>query len=311
MEQVYNSAFSIRRLNPFNGLMQVYQQDSARALSANGKVWEIQVLSNTPQGLWANTPLGQPQYFSFGLWSETSGLKQVPANPLFDIRNMINATDHLLDGLQQHLAGLPFPMTDSYEHWLLDEQYEQPLALLHSCLNEREIELNCHTSKWIAAARGDFNFISPHLSRRGLPNHDGHNPRVHASILEAEVRNRAGNPPKTAWFYRDAKAGILPYPSASDRPVNLAFPELLLNESGYDAENAPLITDYIAWKSPQLLMLPTLSRATRERLEQMAIDQAEQVDHYWMLYPEIVDRTRLDRARVEARIRTANRNEHR
>lgn len=305
MEQVTNSAFSIRRLNPFNGLLQVYQQESARALSGNGLVWEIQVLSNAPQGLWANTPLGESQYFSFGLWSESSGLKQVPANPLFDIRTMIKASDALIEGLQLTLRQLPFPMADSYEHWLLDEQSGQPLALVESCRAESEIKLNGVTPKWIAASMGDFSFFSSHLQQRGIPNHDGYNPRVHSSILEAEVRERAGYDAQSVWFYRDAEAGLLPYAANAQR--DFRFPELPLAEIGYDAENTPLIADYIAWKAPQFLMLPDLSSDTRVRLEQLAVDQAEQIDRYWRLYPQIHNKDLLKRARVEARIRTANR----
>ncbi|MES9942679.1 MAG: hypothetical protein ABW104_07040 [Candidatus Thiodiazotropha sp. 6PLUC2] len=306
MQQLSNATFSIRRLNPFNGLLQVYQQDSARALSANGVVWEIQVLSETPQGLWANTPLGEGQYFTFGLWSEANGLEQVPVNPLFDIRSMIEASDTLISGLQPVLPQLPFPMADHYELWLMDEESGEPVALLQSCRAESEIQLHNMEQKWIAAAKGDFSFISPHLRQRGVPSHDGYNPRVHASIVEAEVRGRAGFPPQTAWFYNDPDTGMMHH--IGDSTTTVRFPELPLTESGYDAENAPLIADYITWKAPQLLMLPNLSRETRERLERLAVDQAEQIDRLWTLYPEIHNKDLLKRARVEARIRKANRN---
>ncbi|MCG7899324.1 MAG: hypothetical protein JAY99_16905 [Candidatus Thiodiazotropha lotti] len=305
MEQVPNSAFSIRRLNPFNGLLQVFQLDTARALSANGQVWEIQVLSDSPQGLWANTPLGAQQYFTFGLWSETSGLKQVPVNPLFDIRTMIAASDRLIESLQPVLSQLPFPMADRYEQWLLDETDQQPLALLRSCRTENEMALTDSPAKWIAAEADDCSFISSYLNQRGLPDHDGDNPRVHASTLEAEVRHRAGSKSRTAWFYRNGENEMVPY--HENQPPDLEFPTLLLAESGYDAKNAPLIEDYIAWKAPQLLMLPYISGGCRERLEQLAVKQPEQIDRFWPLYPEIHNKDLLKRARVEARIRSANR----
>ena len=306
MQEVPNSAFSIRRLNPFNGLLQVFQLDAARALSANGQVWEIQVLSNSPQGLWANTPMGAQQYFTFGRWSEISGLKQVPVNPLFDIRTMIAASDRLIESLQPALSQLPFPMTDRYEHWLLDESERQPLALLQSCRTENEIALIDKPAEWIAADPEDLSFISSHLNQRGLPNHDGNNPRVHASILEAEVRHRAGPQSCTAWFYRNGENEMMPYDET--QPRDLEFPTLLLAKSGYDAENTPLIEDYIAWKAPQLLMLPYISGDSRERLEQLAAKQPELMDRFWPLYPEIHNKDLLKRARVEARIRSANRN---
>ncbi len=306
MQQAPNSAFCIRRLNPFNGLLQVFQLDTARALSANGQVWEIQVLSESPQGLWANTPLGAQRYFTFGLWSETSGLKQVPVNPLFDIRTMIGASDRLIANLEPELAHLPFPMADRYERWLLDESDRQPLALLHSCRTESEMALHEKPAGWIAAESGDFSFISPHLSRRELPNHDGHNLRVHASILEAEIRHRAGSRASSAWYYRNPDNTVVPCNETQRQAPKL--PPLPLAESGYDAENAPLIEDYITWKAPQLLMLPYLSGSYRERLEQLAVKQPQQIDRFWPLYPEIHNKDLLKRARIEARIRSANRN---
>jgi hypothetical protein len=306
MEQGLNNAFSIRRLNPFNGVLQVYQLDSARALSANGLVWEIQVLSETPQGLWANTPLGQRQYFTFGLWSEESGLQQATVNPLFDFPTMISATQALIEGLQLTLPELPFPLADPYELWLIDENNRQPLALLLSCRTESEIPMHPKAPKWIAAAQGDFSFVSPHLLQRGLPNHDGHNPRVHASILEAEVRERADYQFQSTWFYRKSDACIVN--CATNTETDQSFPELPLTESGFEAHCAPLIADYIEWKAPQLLMLPNLSPSMRNRLERLAVRQSEMVDRLWALYPQIHNKDLLNRARVEARIRLANRN---
>ncbi|MCG8016689.1 MAG: hypothetical protein JAY97_10775 [Candidatus Thiodiazotropha sp. 'RUGA'] len=306
MQEAPDSTFSIRRLNPFNGLLQVFELDAARALSANGQVWEIQVLSDSPQGLWANTPLGAQQYFTFGRWSETGGLKQVPVNPLFDIRTMIAASARLIESLQPVLNQLPFPMMDRHEQWLLDETGQQPLALLQSCRTETEMALYERTAQWIAAETEDGSFISSHLNQRGLPNHDGDNPRLHASILEAAVRHRAGSQYCTAWFYRNGENEMVPYKES--QPQDLEFPELLLAESGYDAENAPLIEDYIAWKAPQFLMLPYISGECRERLEQLAVKQPEKIDRFWSLYPKIHNKDLLKRARVEARIRSANRN---
>lgn len=141
MNQQTVNAFRIRQLSPFRGVLQVFLNDTARALSGNGQLWEIQVLSDRPQGLWAYTPFSGRQFYTFGLWT---------------------------------------------------------------------------------------------------------------------IEGR-------------------------------------------------LIADYIRWKAPQLLLLPYLSQATRERLECLAVDQAEAVDRLWRLYPQIHNQALLNRARVEARIRTANR----
>jgi hypothetical protein len=297
-------SYGLRRLNPFNGVLQVHQHEHARALSANGQVWEIQVLSDTPQGLWANTPLGSAQYYTFGLWSSSEGLQQVPVNPLFNIRQMIQASERLIETLQPRLSELPFPLQDPYELWLLDEQTRQPLALLQTCREDADRRHHQALKKWIAAARGDFSFISPHLQAREVPNNDGYNPRVHASILESVVRQRAGQNPSRAWLYRDEQRRARPL---GEDGREVICPPLTLDLNGYDAEDAPLIADYMAWKSPQLLMLPDIPQDERARLEELAVRQAPLVDRFFLIYPEIHNNDLLNRARVEAKIRAANR----
>ncbi|MCU7851519.1 MAG: hypothetical protein KZQ80_04835 [Candidatus Thiodiazotropha sp. (ex Monitilora ramsayi)] len=307
MEQVSDSAFSIRRLNPFNGLLQVYQLDSARALSANGQVWEIQVLSDTPQGLWANMPFRGQQFYTFGLWSLEHGLKQVPINPLFNIPDMLASAEALIEDLRGAQDKLPFPLADVYESWLLDEQTQQPIALLMSCRTEKERRQR-EKVKWIAAEPGDFSFVSSHLSERGLPRDDGYNPRVHASVLEAVVRERAGQHHPASWFYRHPDGSAISCETQAIRLDAGFFPELPLTESWEDNQERELVDDYLNWKAPQLLMLPYLSKTVRDRLEKLAVNQAEIVDRLWRLYPEIHNHGLLKSARVEAKIRTANRN---
>ncbi|MET0029605.1 MAG: hypothetical protein ABW101_18390 [Candidatus Thiodiazotropha sp.] len=297
-------SYSLRRLNPFNGVLQVHQHDRARALSANGQIWEIQVLSETPQGLWANTPLGRSQYYTFGLWSYSEGLQQVPVNPLFNIRQMIQASEDLIETLQPRLSELPFPLLDPYELWLLDEQTRQPLALLQTCREDADRRHHRQLKKWIAAGRGDFSFVSPHLQAREVPNNDGHNPRMHASILESVVRHRAGQNPARVWLYRNEQHQARPL---GEPGSEVTCPPLTLDLNGYEAEEEPLIADYIAWKSPQLLMLPNIPSDERARVEELAVRQASLVDRFFPLYPEIHNKDLLNRARVEAKIRAANR----
>ncbi|MEJ2423541.1 MAG: hypothetical protein P8101_03625, partial [Candidatus Thiodiazotropha sp.] len=58
---------------------------------------------------------------------------------------------------------------------------------------------------------------------------------------------------------------------------------------------------------PQLLMLPHIPPDQRARLEELAVRQAQLVERFFPLYPEIHNKDLLNRARVEARIRSANR----
>lgn len=79
-------------------------------------------------------------------------------------------------------------------------------------------------------------------------------------------------------------------------------------EDWEDEEARRLVADYIAWRAPQLLQLHGLSPVIRERLERIAVTQAEAVERLWRLYPEIHNKDLLNSARVEAKIRSSNRN---
>jgi hypothetical protein len=84
------------------------------------------------------------------------------------------------------------------------------------------------------------------------------------------------------------------------------FPELLIRETWPSPDDEALVADYIAWCAPRLLALEGLSDRTRARLERLACSQPLLVDTLYRLYPRVVDRTLLDRARVEARLRRAS-----
>jgi len=305
MVQIIDNAFSLRRLNPFNGILQVFTTGSARALSSTGLRWEIQILSDSPQGLWANIPFAGQQFYTFGIWSQAEGLRRVPLNPLFNTRDMLQAAARLIERLQPALDGLPFPFADPYELWLLDEESGRPVALLESARDRQALDAK-DVRRWIAAERGDFRFVSSHLTSRGLPLNDGHNPRVHASVLEALVQRRGGQNHHRRWFYKPPDANYLPLDNQDPAEVPDTFPPLPLTLEWDNEEDLALIDDYLAWKAPQLLLLPGLSSALRERLEQLAVKHAEQIERFWRLYPEIHNKRLLNSARVEAKIRSSN-----
>ncbi len=306
MSHPTDAAFSIRRLNPLNGVLQIFQTQDARALSDTGISWEIQVLSDTPQGLWANTPFSERRYYTFGIWSSEKGLEQIPINPLFNIRQMIAVTERLVERLEPASRQLPFPLDDPYERWLLDGEGHQPIALLESrqceALEESDKDL-----AWMACAADDYSFISPTLSSQN-PSLDRDNPRQHADLVELAIRQRAGPERKSRWFKRQGNGSAISCDDPEDRLGPEHFPELLLTQDWTTPQQRDLIQDYLDWKAPQLLMLPNITDKTREHLERMAFKQAEVVDRLWRLYPQIHNHDLLKSARVEAKIRSANRN---
>lgn len=304
MQDCHPNAFGIRQLNPFRGVLQVFRSDQARALSANGQLWEIQVLSDSPQGLWANTPFGNRQFYTFGRWSLETGLRQVPINPLFNIADMIESAERLIMGLRDALDELPFPLADHYEAWLLDET-NTPLALLRSGLSEPDCQVS-GGDKWVATEEDDDGFVSERLLAQGLPNSDGQQPRAHAALLESLINQRSGQPPRAAYYQRHSDGSASPCHEPDNRQVSNLFPELPIRQDWPDESADKLIAEYIRWKAPELLMLPSLSAATRDRLEREAVKQAEAVARLWRLYPQIHNQGLLKQARVEAKIRRAN-----
>lgn len=302
-DRSYN-AFSLRRLNPFNGTLQIFTTEDARALSSNGLRWELQILSDRPQGLWANTPFSGQQFYRFGLWSQAEGLRQVPLNPLFNIPGMLGSAQEIIEQLKPTLDKLPFPLVDQHELWLLDEEDGLPVALLNSASSQQELSQK-DVLRWIAAEQGEFDFFSPQLAKQGLPSNDGDNSRVHASVLEALVRGRGGQNHRRGWFYRQADgAGEALRSGELNLPAE-AFPELPVTLDWEAFEDKALIMDYITWKAPQILLLPGLLPATRELIESLAVKNASQIDRLWRLYPEILNKRRLNAARVEAKIRSS------
>ena len=301
------NAFSIRRLNPFNGVLQLFTTAHARALSSNGLKWEIQVLSDRPQGLWANIPFAGQQFYTFGLWSQTEGFSQVPLNPLFNTSGMLDAAQQLREGLEPCLGQLPFPMADVYELWLLDKTDGKPVALLNSARSEAELE-HREVSRWSAAEPDDSGFVSDTLRHKPLTLDNDDNPRRHTAILEALMQERSGHNQRRAWYLRDEKmAGAAVRDGEHDLPAEL-FPELPVSLDWQNAEDHQLIMDYILWKAPQMLLLPGISPTTREMLEKLAVKNPTLIDRFWRLIPEIHDKTLLNKARVEARIRLSNQN---
>lgn len=299
-----DKAFAIRRLNPFDGLLQVVTTADARALSSNGRNWEIQVLSDSPKGLWANIPFAGQRFYTFGLWSAADGLHRVPLNPLFNIRGMLESAQGLIGHLGPRTEELPFPLTDRYELWLLDETSGRPIALLESARSAAELDHKTG-QPWTAAAPGDLGFVSQQLLQQGLPVNDGHNPRLHATRLERLVRGRGAR--HQTWYLRntdDSGGRALAQEQPDQAPGG--FPELPISLDWENAEERRLIMDYVAWKAPQLLLLPDLSAATRAMLEGLAVKNAVQIDRLWRLLPEIHDKPLLNKARVEARIRLSN-----
>ena len=293
--QQHYRCYGLRQLNPFRGVIQVLAGRDARAISSDGRFWEIQIQAPRPDDMWGTAPAAgaQTQFLRFGVWEAQAGLRQVPANPLLDLSRMLTTSQRLIERLAQARRSLPFPLIDRFELWLLDRS-RLPLALIAS------------------SSRRDALQMPPRLQWQGLAQTatDPPFPDSRLARLEQAVAGAAGDP-EARWFERNRDGSGHGLPGASETappdPALAAerFPPLLLRQQWEDPAIRALADDYLARHAARLLTLDRLPDATRAGLERQARQDPATVERLWRLYPTMIDPSSIDAARVEARIREA------
>lgn len=271
--------YTVRRVNPFRGILRVLDSGDARALTVDALNWEVQMRVEQPAG-WGSLNRGRTEirYARHSVWSAQEGLTTYPLHPALNKRRMQTE----IEGMVQTLSGLAeanasdFPLDDRYERWLLDCVTSQPLALLAtaSALPTQHTALH-----WSSTANDDVVF--------------GHERR---DTLDRLVSRRGG---ASAWFERQPDGSAVKVGSGEAAPSQ-ELPELLL-ATQWPEDQAVLLNSYFEFQAPRLLMLP-LAESTRARLEQAAASQPGEVAHFFRLYPAVVDAPHLNALRVQARL---------
>lgn len=294
--------YAVRRVNPFDGVLQVVEIGGARAYSPDGSIWQIQVLAQRPDHTWRSFADVAPieQYFNFGLWDTQGGMHRVPANPIMDIGAMTDAADRLASVLLTLYDRVPFPLVDHYECWSTDHRGD-PVALLATSEDPGLIG-QLRVGRWHASRLSDHGFVSVTLLDQGIPSHGELGPRQHAEQLERQVRKHGQH---RAWFQRGTDASAAPWPPKPDATpeTTTPLPPLGLKTDWDDRQMRSLVQDFLAWQAPRLLMLQGIDDKLRAWLETMACRQAVELAAGYRLLPRILDRPRLEAARVEARLR--------
>jgi hypothetical protein len=272
--------YSLRRLSPYQGTVQVVDCPGFRAMSADGMRWRVQFLNQ------------RTRFSSYGVWRADGHGSLIETE----------RTQPIVAALRDR-PRLPFPQADQLELWLLDARERLPLALLASTLLER-IPAHATLSQWRAALAGDDGFRA-----RSLSGDDGVSHIPHRSVLDRCVQRAAGSRPQAQWFRRYDGGGEGLERSGLDRALagrrleHEAFPELLLRSRWDSDQERDLVRDYHEWHAASLLTHTNLSRATRAALEPAACRQAGKLFRVRHLLPEMVDTERLQIAMVEAVIR--------
>ncbi|WJW75475.1 hypothetical protein QVG61_13445 [Thiohalobacter sp. IOR34] len=217
------------------------------------------------------------------------------------------AGDALLEALEQR-PPLPFPLADRIELWLLDHSRRQPLALVKSRCNLREMDA-VSDPLWRPFLVSQQGFRCQALEEDAQRTPPGARPPRAQDVLERRV-NRAARPlPVLQWFERleDGSGighdGLRVDDSLYGRELPAAaFPPLLVREDWEDPLSCALVQDYHAWQAPLLLAHQNLDRDTRQRLETAACQRPEALAANYHMYPEVLDGEALQVALVSARL---------
>lgn len=297
--------YSQRQLNPFRGIVNIVKYQSAEAVSTDGLVWDIFVSNDLlREGLEPGTRI-QTSDIRYGKWSLEHGLKRGSIYPSDDFKYLEHQGAAALEQVQKLHGEVPFPLSDIFELWLLDN-HNMPLALLDSAVHQQDIEIE-HNIAWRAGNLCKKSFTSGILTQLLAETLSTKNT---ADYLTEYINSRTATPPAAQWFRRESRgganglAGINLAPELETRTLpDDVFPVLLLNHTSHDTVHRQLISDFLDWQAPWLLLLPTLDAKCRCHFEQAARRQALIVEQQYRLYPEIIDNSTINTARVEALFR--------
>lgn len=283
-----NPYYGVRRLGPYLGVIQVIDVGDACAYSTDGRTWRVRQQTTSGTFRW--------------------GVTQVSEDGV-DRTRIVNA-DNLVEALQNH-PPVPFPIRDRYELWLLNNKTREPLALLRTRYQAREMEA-VGDPHWRPFMLTDTGFVSPTLEEqeRVTPLRGWKTP--HRDQLESQV-NQASRPyPAAQWFERQADgSGIgvqglrLQDDEVGRRLPAAVFPELLISESWDDPVQRGLVADYHDWYAGWLLAHQNLTHSTRRRLETAACKRPQRLLSAYPLIPEVLDAEAIEVALVSAKLMNA------
>jgi len=293
--------YALRSLQPFDGLIQVLDCQAGRALSLDGRTWQLQIGLELASRPWSSfeAPTLQQSFVPYGNWSREQGIRRLPVSPLADAAIAREQVQRILAELIPALAHVPFPPGDAYELWLLDGSDLLPLALLASARAKPDRSRR-PAGRWKA-----FPLHRDPLLADPVP--DGQPPL--ASRVESLVNRRGGVSPAIQWFLRQPDGsgqGLTGWHLHHDleqrRLPAAAFPPHLLREDWSDPEQSAWVRRYQELMAPRLLALAGQGRGARARLEVLAWQRPELVSRLYRQYPLVLDRDGLKLALVKARM---------
>lgn len=299
--------YSQRLLNPFRGSMNIIEHRGARAVSLDGVHWDIHVRNQALPEDQKGTQQIQLSDIHYGHWSAQHGLKRGPVYSCDASRQMQQQGARVYEFLLSHYQDTPFPFLDNYELWLLDDHYK-PLALIDSTLHETDIKQR-PLLDWRAGQLCCNEFTSKAYAQINCTD----KPRSAGAYLTGYINQQCGLPPRAQWFKRGLDGhGIgmhghhIPQELTARKLDERDFDPFMLSRKGHDKQHSELINEFIAWQSPWLLLLDSLSQSQRMIFEKASHQRALLVDKLHRLYPQIIDPRFINAARVEAALRKSD-----
>ena len=281
--------YSRKLLLPFIGVIQLAELGNVRALSLDGKGWAIHyALSNNAKSQRQNQNKLSDSDYTLVATFQGNQLKTKPAYTYLQPDDAHAHIDLLCEALST--TQIPLAAADRFEYWLLDKDDEAPLALLQTAINQEELARPTQCREWRAMPASQLGIQTPNAAPGTTE--ESYAPPINYQ-LERLIEERAGAKPKAVWIERRD-------------PASDHFPPCLIREDWGNETEQQLCDKYIERLAPRLLMMQGLSRTVRRRLEQAACKFVFDVERFYPLYPEVIDKHIMDTARVEAQLRRAN-----
>lgn len=262
--------------------MQVIAIDNGEAETMDGVHWVLYV---SHEDIVSHTGMSEVRY---GSWSQHGGLKLSMVRGT-ETSNVIDRVgDQLVSALEEFSASIPFPLNDRFECWLLTAD-GRPLALIDSVSSEDK-KRAFESPAWHpgAAAFSEFESDSGDADR-----------------LRQLINDRAGSRSYTLWVERKKTAtGYCGDAVTETGDVICAadMPQRLLLETWDDADDAALVSDYLAWQAPWLLQLDNFDDEMRQAIELQAWKRPLLCARQYHLFAKVLDKTQLKVVRVQARL---------
>lgn len=274
--------YAMRRFCPYMGVIQVVDVGDARAFSTDGEHWQVRI----PSGGGPSTML--------------AALADMQHHDTGEIAELQQAIDQR--------PGMPFPLEDRFELWLLDKQEQLPLALLKSRRQQENIERDVDTN-WQPFLLEERSFPSAILEQEIASRNPKAWPVTHMDLLEKLVNQAARPLPAAQWFERGADGSGLGLEGvrlrddlAGRRLERDGFPELLVREQWSAERDRQVVSDFHHWCAPMLLAHQDLTDTTRARLEAAACDRPALLMEHYGMYPDILDEEAIEVALVKGRL---------